>query len=451
MSNAPPCLPSDHGQAMSGETPGQVTAGQRMMWLLDHYQGRHGALNCPVVLAFHGRLDVPRLQRAWDTVAQRHEALRTGFTGRGASLTRVIVPHQPSNWPIESLSVGGDSIDVSDARLQDALRDELRRPVATVGPCHRIRLWRLHSELHVLCINQHHLVTDAVSCALITRELGFAYDGLPLEPATWQFDDHVRSEQSWLAGADAQRSRRFWETALRGARALELPRRAGVSPTTAGDASDTIAFHRAALPLSVVRALEQQARAGQTTLFVWLLALFKLHLHRLTGDHDLSVGTLLSNRAHPLSGNTVGFLANMVVLRSVFEPRVGLQALARQMRDTTAAAVAHQRWPYQLLPAGLVPAEAAREVVFQLFSRPTHVTRMADLDVRTVDPPDGLARRFDLDMVVMPGDAAYEVVLAASDRRFSRRWSRAFLDGYLALVRHAASDSPQPVKEVDNS
>ncbi|WP_425258865.1 condensation domain-containing protein [Rubrivivax sp. RP6-9] len=451
MSDSPTCLPISHCQAASGASPGQVTAGQRMMWLLDHYQGRHGALNCPVVLAFHGPLDVPRLQRAWDTVVQRHEALRTGFIGRGSLLQRVIVPHRPSHWTIEPLSVGGDVSDVSDLRMQAALREELRRPVSMAGPCHRVRLWRLHAALHVLCINQHHLVTDAVSCALVSKELGFAYDGLPLEPVTWQFDDHVRNEQSWLTGADAQRSRGFWETALRGSRPLDLPRRAGVAPATAGDAGDTISFHRAALSKSVIGALEQQARACHTSLFVWLLALFKLHLHRLTGGHDLSVGTLLSNRAHPLSGTTVGFLANMVVLRSLVESGTSLPVLARQMRDTTAAAVAHQRWPYQLLPAGLVSAETAREVVFQLFSRPTHAMQTADLDVRMVDPPDGVARRFDLDLVVMPGDVAHQVVLAASDRRFSRRWSHAFLEGYLALLHHAASDSAQPIQEVDNA
>lgn len=432
-----------------GEAPRPVTAGQRMMWLLDHYQGRHGALNCPVVLALHGPLDVPRLQRAWDTVVQRHEALRTGFAGRGFLLERTIVPWKPSNLPAEPvLQDGGDVSDVSDPRLQAVLRDELRSPVSTAGPCFRVRLWRLQRALHVLCINQHHLITDAVSCALITRELGCAYDGLPLEPVAWQFDDHVRAEQAWLAGADALRSRQFWEAALRGSRPLALPRRTGASPVTAGDAGDTIAFHRAVLPSPVIGTLEQQARAGQTTLFVWLLALFKLHLHRLTGEQDLCVGTLLSNRAHPLSGHTVGFLANMVVLRSRVEPRTSLQVLARQMRDTNAAAVAHQRWPYQLLPAGLVPAEAAREVVFQLFSRPTHAAQMAGLDVRMVDPPDGLARRFDLDLVVMPGDAAHHVVLAASDRRFSRRWSRAFLEGYVALLRAAASDSSPSIQEV---
>jgi Condensation domain len=411
-----------------------VTVGQRMLWFLHHYQGRHGAMNCPVMLALHGPLDVARLERAWHTVVCRHEALQTGFTGQGAQLMRHIFKPTLQPLPVQTFAGPEPACSVNDPRLQTALRAELRQPIALNESCHRARLWRLNHQLHVLCINQHHLVTDAVSCGIISHELGQAYDGHELAPVAHQFSNHVQAEHDWLATAQAKRSQAYWCQVLTGAKPSPLP---GASTATHREASgedDTISFHQAPLGTATMAALERQAHANHCSVFVWLLALFKWHLHRITGQSDLSVGTLLANRGQACSANTVGFLANMVVLRSHLDVHQALPHWASSLRDTAAQAVAHQRWPYQLLPAGLAPTAVAREVVFQLFTQATHQTRLADLDVQAIDPPNGLARRFDLDLVVMPHVAGYRVLMAVSNLRFSSRWATGFLKSFIHLI-----------------
>src|SRR5205085_6746111 len=82
---------------------------------------------------------------------------------------------------------------------------------------------RLRDDDHVVCVNVHHLVTDAWSCGVIFEELRKLYDRatgarIELRPVQWQFADFARFQGDELAGsADGTH---YWERRLAG---LELP------------------------------------------------------------------------------------------------------------------------------------------------------------------------------------------------------------------------------------
>ncbi len=412
-----------------------VSVGQRMMWLMNHYQGAYGALNCPVILCFEGDLDAVRLTTAWQQVVDRHEALRTCFAGRGHEVRRIVKEKVKVSMVCEMLLAQheDDASPLSSVEFQAELVKELRTPVEIQREGHRIRLWKLREKLHVLCITQHHLVTDAISCGQISREIGLAYAQHPLSNPIWQFSDFVDWETQRLCGDAAQRDRNYWTRKLAGMTLPTLP--SDKSATTVRNLkNDTISMYRALIPDAAKADLEHFAKQQQASLFSVVLALFLVTLHRLTGQYDLSVSTLLANRAHENSRHTVGFLANMVLLRTQLSAGDSLAQVITKVRETVSGAVAHQAFPYQLLPTGTVPSESARDIVFQMFSEATHQTAMDQLTVTPVDPPDGLARRFDLDLAIIPSSEGMRIIMAASNLRFRPRWARGFLDGFVALA-----------------
>ncbi len=56
---------------------GQLSFGQERLWFTHQLDASGCAQNVPVSVRVRGELDVPALVRAWATVVERHEVLRT--------------------------------------------------------------------------------------------------------------------------------------------------------------------------------------------------------------------------------------------------------------------------------------------------------------------------------------------------------------------------------------
>jgi hypothetical protein len=56
-----------------------LSASQRMLWVLSHYEASNVAYNMPGVYVFEGRLDLPAFESSLHTLLERHENLRTIF------------------------------------------------------------------------------------------------------------------------------------------------------------------------------------------------------------------------------------------------------------------------------------------------------------------------------------------------------------------------------------
>lgn len=418
---------------MSTTEAGPASVGQRQLWLMDHYLGAGGALNCPIILRISGDLDRDRLAGALEQVIARHEALRTTFTGRGRWLARKVAAPFAIELPVVDLTDSADP----EAAVIEALRAELATRFDVTEQTLRARLWRLGPRTHVLCLNQHHLITDAWSCGIVSRELGQSYSGRDLPEVSAAFSDFVRAETEELSGDRLARLQKYWRTQLDG---LSVPR----LPERDPNRTRSIAFARTRLNRQTRAGITTSARAHRTTPFAVLLGAFMSVLHAHTGQRDLAVASLLANRAPGAMDTTVGYLANMVLLRVPFPQARSTGEVVEAARKTVVGALVHQALPYQMLPLNTIRAQAVRDVVFQVFAEATHQTTLgaSDLTVEPVDPPAGMGARFDLDFVVMPHrDGGFEVVVGYASDRFEDAWVRGFVDRF-AEVAAGLAESP---------
>src|SRR5262249_49047460 len=158
----------------------------------------------------------------------------------------------------------------------------------------RATLLKLGQEDHVLLLVIHHIASDGWSMGVLFRELSAAYEtfssGKPLSlpDLPIQFADYAVWQRQWLRGEVLDSQLRYWKKQLADAPALlELPTD---RPRSA------VQSHRGArqsLWLSEVAsdALKSLSQREGVTLFMILLAAFKVFLHRYTGQNDIVVGS----------------------------------------------------------------------------------------------------------------------------------------------------------------
>lgn len=418
------------------EVPASVA--QRLCWVLEQFRGADGATNCPIVLRLRGRLDVDRIGAGLDRLTAKHESLRTTFAGRGRRLMQVINEPRPLEVPTVDLSGTADP----PAALEAALVEEIHRPIdATAWPV-RTTLWRLGPCDHALCLNMHHLVTDGWSCGLVLRDLAALSHhpgnegGADERSNGWQYRQFSAWQQAWL-GSDASRADRdYWRKQLENACLPDLPligpRRVGAYLEGGSITAD--------IPAETVVALGREARAQRATLPSLMLAAYYVVLGRVTGQRDLSVASFLANRARPEASETVGLLANMILLRADLSAATSFADVVRAAHATLMDAYVHQSLPYQLLPADSLTQGDRRpdDVVFQMVPRSTGGHQVAGAAAEAI-VVDHLGTRFECELQLYPTENGLRVVVFYNRARLDNRLAQQLLDGFVALVTAASS------------
>jgi non-ribosomal peptide synthetase component F len=115
------------------------------------------------------------------------------------------------------------------------------------------------------------------------------------------------------------------------------------------------ALHYFAVAPTIEITLKTLARQETATLFMLLLAAFKVLLYRWSGQPDQVIGTLIANRNRVEIEGLIGLFVNTVALRTDLSGNPGFRELLRRVRGTTLEGFAHQDLPFEKLVAELHP------------------------------------------------------------------------------------------------
>jgi Condensation domain len=418
-----------------------LSPNQRLLWHMARLRPDLGALTCPMVLRLRGEADPDAIRDAVEALVVRHDALRTTFHGTGRRVCQVLAPPErgaPLEFQLVDLTGEADP----EAALKARLATELATPVELARAPLRCRLYRLARASHVLCVTIHHLVTDAWSTGVLLEDFVACYaevrglrSGRRDVPGS--FTEVLRDGAAFVSTPAFERQREFWVRTLRGARLPDVPR--GEIVATGGDVRSGMVA-RTVAPESA-RGIARLASTAHTTPFAVGLAAFCQVLSRVTGQQDVAVASMFANRLHPESRSIVGFLANMVLLRTRRPPDGTGLALVRAAHATVTAALAHQAFPFHLLPPGVLDTTAGRpdDVVFQFMTDIGTPRVVGDLLVE-LELPEQIGNRFGLELAVAPVGTGYRAVLFYRLDWTDRAWAERFLDEFAEALHLLARD-----------
>lgn len=420
---------------------------QRRMWMLDRLSGTSAAYNLSGAMRLHGPLDVPALQGAFGEILRRHAVLRTRFETDGDEPVQVVQPAAAFELPLVDLSsLSGEQ---QAARLAAIGSEAADRPFdLATGPLLRVQLLRLAPDDHVLLAVTHHIVSDGWSMAVFLRELGELYAACragrpsPLPELPLQYSDFARWELTRIQGEGLEAELAFWRERLAPPLSvLELPMARPRPPLQSFAGAEL--HHR--LPESLAERLRARAEAAQSTLFMLLLAAFKILLFRHSGQADVLVGTPVANRARLATEGLIGFFANTLVLRSDLSGNPSFSALLQQVRAVVLDAERHQSLPFDKLVEELRPQrDASRNPFFQAMFVLQHagemVPRLEGLEVTLPPRAESRTSRFDLSATFREGPGRLDFTLEYNTDLFDAETMRLLAERFEVLLGGIADD-----------
>ena len=254
------------------------------------------------------RSDTETLRAALDSVAARHEVLRTIFKHHSdGSIAGIVLPASDFHVPVQVVEASSEEEVVREVAAEAARPFDLE-----AEPLVRARLLvRSFSggSGAVLALTMHHAVGDAWSQGVFWRELSTAYEAVSSarspewSPLPIQYGDYAAWQREQLSGASGEVLRAFWKKTLAGAPGMvQLPqdRPRPSKPTfIAGVARST-------LPDGLLGKLESVARSLRVNVQAVLLAGLQAVLLRYTGQDDVVIGVPVAGRDRELHDPAVG-------------------------------------------------------------------------------------------------------------------------------------------------
>ena len=315
---------------------------QERLWFIDQLEGSL-QYHVPAVLRMKGMLNRNALQSAFQTIISRHEILRTVIhTKEGKPYQEI---NEPAHWQLAIT----DSPDQPDL-LKNTIQQIIRKPFdLSKDYMLRVTLIQLQPQEHILVVVMHHIASDAWSVPILIDELATLYRAYNSEQAVelpklqFQYADYAIWQRNHLQGEKWEGKVDYWRKKLEGVLPLQLPADfpKPVLRSTRGAAINFL------IPKYVLAGIQKLGNQQGATLYMTLLAAFKVMLYRYTGQQDICVGTSVANRNNLELEQMVGFFVNTIALRDEVSSDLTFTNLLSQVKNTTLEAYENQEVPFE--------------------------------------------------------------------------------------------------------
>ena len=270
------------------------------------------------------------------------------------------------------------------------------------GPLLRARLARLTDGGARLLLTLHHIVGDGWSMRVLFRDWLQAWRSDAALPAlALQYSDFAAWQRERAAAPERVTQLTYWRSRLTGRLdGFVLP---GDRPRPAIQTYRGAVLSCAIAPTQQRRLRALAQREGVTP-FTVLLAGFKALLSRQVRDADVVVGSVVANRDRPEFETLIGFIVNVVVLRTDLGGDPRFDELLQRVHRTVLEAYAHHELPFEALVEALRPRrDPSRTPLFQIAfdMRDPELTRCDEPGLRwAVMEPELGAAQYDLHLTL---------------------------------------------------
>jgi amino acid adenylation domain-containing protein len=419
---------------------------QQRLWMLHELQPDDQSYLIRIQLKHEGAINRSCLDDAWNLICKRHAMLRARIETTDGHPWQIIDDRHPSSvcWR----SCENDSVE----SVRRKMRQDSSIPF-DLGESPMIRCTVYTQRDHALVlIAMHHIISDAWSCEVLQRELSKTYSALVagklpmLDELPISYTDFAYWQRQLPQTDGYEADLAYWVDRLSGIDSVELPTdfTRGSMPSSDG----------AQLSKRIDRATVQRLRDAADQLGVtpnvFLLAIFKVWLFRLTVQESITVGTPIANREWTEIEGVIGFFMETAALSTRLNTRDTLAQTIASVSQTTLEAFDHRDVPFQhIVDAVHAQASNGRNPFFEVFFN--HITM--NIHSSDADDPLGFANneienktaKFDLTCYIFDHAEQIDIVFNYRKSLFTDATIERLLDQYIRLLCTAPENLQTPL------
>jgi amino acid adenylation domain-containing protein len=311
----------------------ELTNAQMLFWAGQKLEPTAPLYNMAVNISIDGSLDPCRFERALRKVIGGSDALMTVFEEvDGLPRGKVVWDR---GWALEQIDFSAKSAPLQAAR--EWANNRCRRVFAMNQLLIDTALLKVGETRIVWYFNQHHLITDAWSTAVLYKNVSEAYADEACLVVLPSFRDYIAFQSAGQKGADAELIAQRWQAkvASRG----EPPRIYGYRGKEASTASERIRIGLGIARSELIRELAKQDDVRCLTPHLTLFNIFSTvlfaWLYRVSGQRNLAIASPAHNRPTLQFKETIGVFIELFPLVADIGGSETFRALLEKLKIET--------------------------------------------------------------------------------------------------------------------
>ncbi|KAF2138629.1 uncharacterized protein K452DRAFT_234185 [Aplosporella prunicola CBS 121167] len=418
-----------------------MSPGQSTFWFLRQYLEDRTAFNVTFSIEFKGPLLHKDLERAVQTVANRHESLQTCFYADE--------DQKPMQGIMRTSRLKLEQNNVSS-------KDDVMRAFEAVkehdydiehGETMRVVLLSLSSTVNFLVIGYHHINMDGVSLEVFLADLEQAYKHQPFTKRPYQYSDFSMLQRREISDGSMKAEVDFWRAEFKDP-APPLP----LLPFSATKSRQPLVRYEHnrvdfRVDTSLAARIKDLCRQRKVAMFHFYLAAYEVLLYRFLGTEDFCIGMADAGRSFGDVSNSMGMYLNVLPLRLLLERDQKFVDVLKAARRKAYSAMANSRLPFDLILQEVnVERSATYNPIFQALIN----YRQGVREKRTFGNCEGesgeyslgkTAYDFTLDVMENPGDETL-LMISVQKGLYSTEDAEVLMKSY-AILLEELSKAPE--------
>ncbi|NIM15670.1 MAG: amino acid adenylation domain-containing protein [Candidatus Aminicenantes bacterium] len=418
-----------------------LSSAQMRQYLLQQMDPSLTNYHIIIVQLIEGALDRTKLEETLKGLIRRHESLRTSF-------------HMLKDQPVQKINndtpfaLGFHEMDKEKAGKN---LDNFIRPYdLSKAPLFQVECIKIEEERHILMLDMHHIISDAVSMQLFIKDFIALYGGEEPPPLRLQYKDFSEWQDSEKEKEAVEKQKQYWLNEFEG----EIP--------VLNIPSDYSRPERQSFEGSVVcfeigkgetQALKEIALDQGATLFMMLLAVFNVFLAKISGQDDIIIGTPTTGRRHENLERIIGMFVNTLALRNYPGKERTFREFLVEIAQRTLEAFENQDYQYEeLVEQVAVKRDVSRnplvDVMFMFDVVELSLTSLSDLRLKPYEYTPNTSR-FDLFLLAEEKNEMLLFTFTYCTKLFKNETIKRFIEYFKNIVFSVLSNPDQEIGEIE--
>ncbi len=403
---------------------------------------RDGILyNTPGAIMIEGDINKERFEKVFAQLIDRHDAFRTSFEVIDDSI-------------VQRISEKADlCIDYVESDEENYLGEILKyfRPFDLSNPpLLRVMLIKIHEYKHILVFDLHHIIFDGVSQEILMDEFAALYEGNTLPDIKIRYRDFTAWQIKALESGALCFQGDYWKSIFSGdIPVLNLPTDFK-RPEVKSNTGDRI---KSRVSRDIEEKINSIVRQTESTLYIFLLAVYNVLLSKYSSQHDIVVGSPVSIRSHVDVEHIIGMFVNTLPIRNQPQDNKTFRLFLEEVKQNVIKAFENKDYPISILVEQLnIKRNPSRnpifDVAFVLQNFEQKDFELNELKMMPMEVEYKVAK-FDLTLTAMNDGDGLNFSLEYCTELYSKETAQKMMEDFIYIINIVLKNMDIPLKDID--
>ncbi|MCP5046160.1 MAG: AMP-binding protein, partial [bacterium] len=420
------------------------SSAQKRLFFLDHFENIGTGYNMPSAFRITGDIKKDAVEDTLKALMLRHETLRTSFhLVENQPVQKV---HLPDEITFETEPLTG----TKETGVEKAIEEFIRPFDLGRAPLLRVGIEEVSPGELLVLFDIHHIVADGTSMGILTDDFVRLYAGLELPFLGVQYKEFSHWQNDLFNTGKIREQEKYWQ---------ELYKESIPRLNLYGDypRPDVFRFDGDSFGFSLeeeesLKFKTLNPRTG-ATLFMKLLAVFNILLHKYTAQEDIVIGSGAAGRNHSDLDPLIGMFVNTLAVRNFPGPRKTWPQFLAEVKHTALDAFENQDVQFEELVDRLEPErDPSRNPIIDVSLVLQNFEPSRREMKGIVVSPIGFRRettKFDMTLFVTEGEDRIYFSLEYCSALFKKETIRRFSRHLLNITRFVNRHPETPLADID--